>query len=144
MQRKEKVKESKSKNKSESTDLANTKDIQDKENNTKIESKNSETDFLSYGVNRNVFLTVAQVTALKEKYPDYYEYYIENLSEYIRKNPERGAKYKSHYMVLLRWMKKDLDTQKKKEVEEKQEEEEITFFRWQPRTIETIGKDEDF
>ena len=57
-----------------------------------------------HGEFKNVLLTEQEVEKLKEKFPtDWYER-IENLSEAIER---KGYKYKSHYLTILDWARRD-------------------------------------
>ena len=51
---------------------------------------------------KNVLLTKEEYMALKEKFPKSHGRYINDLSYYIK---SKGAKYKSHYAVILKWNK---------------------------------------
>ena len=57
-----------------------------------------------YGEHRNVRLTDDEVTKLKEQFPVDWSHRIENLSEGIAL---KGYKYKSHYLAILNWAKRD-------------------------------------
>ena len=57
-----------------------------------------------HGEYRNVLLTDAEVEALKERFPGDWQLRIDRLSEYIA---SRGAKYKSHYVTLLSWARRE-------------------------------------
>lgn len=57
-----------------------------------------------YGEFRNVLLTDEEVEKLQEKFPHDWTQRIENLSEGIAR---KGYKYKSHYLAILNWAKKD-------------------------------------
>ena len=57
-----------------------------------------------YGEFRNVLLTDDEVVKLQEKFPHDWTQRIENLSEGIAR---KGYKYKSHYLAILNWAKKD-------------------------------------
>ena len=57
-----------------------------------------------YGEFNNVFLTDEEYIKLREKFPHDYAERIENLSEGIAR---KGYKYKSHYLAILNWAKKD-------------------------------------
>lgn len=53
-----------------------------------------------YGDFDNVLLTREEYNALKEKYPEHYERYINDLSYYVK---AKGTQYDSHYAVILSW-----------------------------------------
>ena len=55
---------------------------------------------LHYGEFMNVLLTEKEYEKLKEKFPFNYEKRIDDLSYYIQ---TKGAKYSSHYAVILSW-----------------------------------------
>ena len=57
-----------------------------------------------YGEFKNVLLTDDEVVKLQEKFPHDWTQRIENLSEGIAR---KGYKYKSHYLAILNWAKKD-------------------------------------
>jgi hypothetical protein len=57
-----------------------------------------------YGEFNNVLLTDEEYIKLQEKFPHDYTERIENLSEGIAR---KGYKYKSHYLAILNWAKKD-------------------------------------
>ena len=56
-----------------------------------------------YGEFNNVLLTDAELDKLKAEFPDWQDR-IERLSEYIE---YKGAKYKSHYVAIRVWARKD-------------------------------------
>lgn len=56
-----------------------------------------------HGDAENVLLTEEEYQKLKDRFSDYEER-INNLSYYIA---SKGAKYKSHYMTILAWARKD-------------------------------------
>lgn len=58
-----------------------------------------------YGEYNNVLLTDEELDKLKAEYPDWEER-IERLSEYIE---QKGNKYKSHYVTIKVWARKDKD-----------------------------------
>lgn len=62
-----------------------------------------------YGEYNNVLLTDAELEKLKEEYPDYEER-IENLSRYLA---QHGKSYKSHYVTIRNWARKDKPKQQK-------------------------------
>ena len=57
-----------------------------------------------HGEFKNVLLTDEEYTKLQERFPHDYSERIENLSEGIAR---KGYKYKSHYLAILNWAKKD-------------------------------------
>ena len=57
-----------------------------------------------YGEFNNILLTDEEYIKLQEKFPHDYSERIENLSEGIAR---KGYKYKSHYLAILNWAKKD-------------------------------------
>lgn len=57
-----------------------------------------------YGEFNNVLLTDEEYIKLQEKFPHDYSERIENMSEGIAR---KGYKYKSHYLAILNWAKKD-------------------------------------
>ncbi|HIW32970.1 MAG TPA: hypothetical protein IAA29_09305 [Candidatus Paenibacillus intestinavium] len=63
-----------------------------------------------YGDAENVLLTDEEYKKLKDRFPSDYEERINNLSYYIA---SKGAKYKSHYMTILAWARKDSNKSKK-------------------------------
>ena len=56
-----------------------------------------------YGEFNNVLLTGEELANLKEKYPDWSDR-VNRLSEYMAR---KGAAYKSHYLTILNWAKRD-------------------------------------
>lgn len=63
-----------------------------------------------YGDAENVLLTDEEYKKLKDRFPSDYKERINNLSYYIA---SKGAKYKSHYMTILAWARKDSNKIKK-------------------------------
>jgi len=63
-----------------------------------------------YGDAENVLLTDEEYKKLKDRFPSDYKERINNLSYYIA---SKGAKYKSHYMTILAWARKDSNKNKK-------------------------------
>jgi len=57
-----------------------------------------------YGANNNVLLTDEEYKALQAKYPNNYLTKIDDLSFYIA---SKKVAYKSHYMTILSWARKD-------------------------------------
>lgn len=62
-----------------------------------------------YGEYKNVLLTDEELEKLKAEYPDYQER-IENLSRYLA---QHGKSYKSHYVTIRNWARKDKPKQQK-------------------------------
>lgn len=56
-----------------------------------------------YGANQNVFLSDEEYLSLKRQYPDY-RGKIDYLSVYMA---QTGKRYKSHYLTIVQWAKKD-------------------------------------
>lgn len=56
-----------------------------------------------YGEFKNVLLTAEEYEKLQSEYPDYQKK-IDNLSEYMART---GKSYKSHYLTILNWARKD-------------------------------------
>jgi len=56
-----------------------------------------------YGEYKNVLLTLNEFEKLKDKFSNY-ENKIKNLDEYLEM---KGAKYKCHYLVIIKWAKAD-------------------------------------
>ena len=63
-----------------------------------------------YGEHKNVRLTDDEVAKLKEQFPHDWVQRIEALSEGIAR---KGYKYKSHYLAILNWAKRDGEKQQK-------------------------------
>ena len=63
-----------------------------------------------YGEYNNVLLTDEELKKLKDEFPDW-EDRIERLSEYIE---QKGNKYKSHYVTIRVWARKDKDKPQQK------------------------------
>ena len=63
-----------------------------------------------YGEHKNVRLTDDEVAKLKEQFPHDWVQRIENLSEGIAL---KGYKYKSHYLAILNWAKRDGEKKQK-------------------------------
>ncbi len=57
-----------------------------------------------YGTYKNVLLTDEEVEKLKEQFPVDWTERIENLSEGMER---KGYKYKSHYLAILNWARRD-------------------------------------
>lgn len=58
----------------------------------------------AHGEFQNVFLSDAELSELKTRYPDYYEAKIERLSRYLAST---GKTYRDHYATLLCWLQED-------------------------------------
>ena len=63
-----------------------------------------------FGEYKNVYLTDEEVDKLKDKFPHDWSHRIENLSEGIAR---KGYKYKSHYLAILNWAKRDQEKTEK-------------------------------
>ena len=63
-----------------------------------------------YGEHKNVRLTDDEVSKLKEQFPHDWVQRIENLSEGMAR---KGYKYKSHYLAILNWAKRDEEKPKR-------------------------------
>ena len=63
-----------------------------------------------YGEFKNVRLTDDEVAKLKEQFPHDWVQRIEDLSEGIAR---KGYKYKSHYLAILNWAKRDKEKTEK-------------------------------
>ena len=85
---------------------------QEKEQEVEVKKEKKE----SYGQFNNVRLTSTEFAALQSDYPNYLDA-IDYLSEYIEST---GKKYKSHYLVLKRWV---FDAVKEKEIKQKELEQ---------------------
>lgn len=57
-----------------------------------------------YGENKNVILTADEYQKLKDKFSSHVDEKINDLSYYIA---SKGVKYKSHYLTILSWDRKD-------------------------------------
>ncbi len=66
-----------------------------------------------YGEYNHVLLTDDELSKLKEKFNDY-ENKIKNLDEYIEM---KGAKYKNHYLTILKWARNEKSDKKVIKVE---------------------------
>lgn len=58
----------------------------------------------AYGETGNVFLTDAELEKLKNRFPDDWQERIDNLGYYIGST---GKAYKSHYLTILNWERKN-------------------------------------
>lgn len=74
-----------------------------KQNKTKL-NDNKKNNKKKYGEHNNVLLTDEEVEKLKERFPADWESWIETLSEGLAL---KGYKYKSHYLAILNWAKRD-------------------------------------
>lgn len=64
----------------------------------------SETEREIYGKYKNVSLSPNELSDLKNQYPDFYERYIERLSEYMSST---GKTYSSHFATICSWIRQD-------------------------------------
>ena len=64
-----------------------------------------------YGDNQNVLMTKEEHDKLSEKFPNDLEKRINNLSYYMAST---GKKYKSHYMTIIAWARRDKETTQNK------------------------------
>lgn len=69
----------------------------------RIENRDKRIDKKIYGANQNVLLADDEIQKLKEQFPDYLTK-IDDLSFYLAST---GKKYKSHYMTILSWARKE-------------------------------------
>ena len=70
-----------------------------------------------YGEYNNVLLTDEELVKLKEKIPNWQDF-IERLSSYIAST---GKRYKSHYVTMLNWYRRDGQRQQAQQSQQKQE-----------------------
>ena len=70
-----------------------------------------------YGEYNNVLLTDEELIKLKEKIPNWQDF-IERLSGYIAST---GKRYKSHYVTMLNWYRRDGQRQQAQQPQQKQE-----------------------
>ena len=96
---KPKEKQAKSNCNSSEIPLKTNNNVNNNVNNEKEEINKEE----KYGFFHNVILSNVEYEKLKEQFPDYEEK-IDNLSGYIA---SKGDKYKSHYLTILNWARKD-------------------------------------
>ena len=75
-----------------------------KNNPRSIKGQTNKTSKKTHGALGNVKLLDSEVKALKEKFPDDWEIRIDNLSYYMGST---GKTYKSHYLTILNWARKD-------------------------------------
>ena len=64
-----------------------------------------------YGDNQNVLMTKEEYDKLSEKFPNDLEKRINNLSYYMAST---GKSYKSHYMTIIAWARRDKETTQNK------------------------------
>lgn len=74
-----------------------------------------------YGEYNNVLLTDEELTKLKEKVPNWQDF-IERLSGYIAST---GKRYKSHYVTMLNWYRRDGQRQQTRQTQQTQQETRI-------------------
>ena len=97
------------------TTIANTVSITNTNtiSNTNKELSNSNNKNIQlYGSENNVRLKEEEFERLKDKYPQFYEKYIEDLSLYLAST---GKKYKSHNATIQNWIRRDLQNGKIKQ-----------------------------
>lgn len=74
-----------------------------------------------YGEYNNVLLTDEELTKLKEKIPNWQDF-IERLSGYIAST---GKRYKSHYVTMLNWYRRDGQRQQTRQTQQAQQETRV-------------------
>ena len=74
-----------------------------------------------YGEYNNVLLTDDELMKLKEKIPNWQDF-IERLSGYIAST---GKRYKSHYVTMLNWYRRDGQRQQARQTQQTQQETRI-------------------
>lgn len=74
-----------------------------------------------YGEYNNVLLTDEELMKLKEKIPNWQDF-IERLSSYIAST---GKRYKSHYVTMLNWYRRDGQRQQTRQTQQVQQETRI-------------------
>lgn len=74
-----------------------------------------------YGEYNNVLLTDEELMKLKEKIPNWQDF-IERLSGYIAST---GKRYKSHYVTMLNWYRRDGQRQQSRQTQQTQQETRI-------------------
>ena len=79
-------------------------------NNT-INNKQTKKTRHKYGDNQNVLMTKEEHDKLSEKFPNDLEKRINNLSYYMAST---GKSYKSHYMTIIAWARRDKETTQNK------------------------------
>ena len=86
----------------------------DKELDKEIDSKDNKPTKKTrhkYGDNQNVLMTKEEHDKLSEKFPNDLEKRINNLSYYMAST---GKSYKSHYMTIIAWARRDKETTQNK------------------------------
>ena len=73
-------------------------------NNKNINNNNNKYIHPALGTAGNVYLTEEELEKLKERFPYDWQDWINKLSEYMA---SKGKRYKSHYMTILTWERKD-------------------------------------
>lgn len=84
----------------------------EKELDIEIYKKKDTKEKHAHGEFNNVKLTEEEFKKLEERYPNYFNEYIETLDNYIE---QKGKRYKSHYATLLNWIKRDIKEGKLKD-----------------------------
>ena len=74
-----------------------------------------------YGEYNNVLLTDEELVKLKEKIPNWQDF-IERLSGYIAST---GKRYKSHYVTMLNWYRRDGQRQQSRQTQQIQQETRV-------------------
>ena len=74
-----------------------------------------------YGEYNNVLLTDEELVKLKEKVPNWQDF-IERLSSYIAST---GKRYKSHYVTMLNWYRRDGQRQQSRQTQQIQQETRV-------------------
>lgn len=74
-----------------------------------------------YGEYNNVLLTDEELVKLKEKVPNWQDF-IERLSGYIAST---GKRYKSHYVTMLNWYRRDGQRQQSRQTQQIQQETRV-------------------
>ncbi len=77
-----------------------------KNKNNKNINNNNKNKYIhpALGTAGNVYLTEEELEKLKERFPYDWQDWIDKLSEYMA---SKGKRYKSHYMTILTWARKD-------------------------------------
>lgn len=75
-----------------------------KNKNNKNINNNNKYIHPTLGTAGNVYLTEEELEKLKERFPYDWQDWIDRLSEYMA---SKGKRYKSHYMTILTWARKD-------------------------------------
>lgn len=73
-------------------------------NNKNNNNNNNKYIHPALGTAGNVYLTEEELEKLKERFPYDWQDWIDKLSEYMA---SKGKRYKSHYMTILTWARKD-------------------------------------